>query len=209
MNLKMRSSYFVVAVLISAMFPIVFAADAPAPGKYYELTIDGTTYKAAAGKPFAMHIGGSTINLAIRDLPSEFYGADVAFQYPSTFAYMHRADKQVDIWTMQGHVAEVTLQRDLNIGFSVAIMANTLRTSFGKAVAAPMPLELKTSSASFKGLRQQGKDPSGAIVMQEIYDLGKNKVLWLQDHSNSDGTPSPEFIEMKRLISNSLILKSS
>jgi hypothetical protein len=209
MNSKMRSLGLVAVLLSSAMSCFALAADAPPIGKYYELTIDGTTYKAAASKPFTMHIGGSTINLAIRDLPSEFYAGDAAFQYPSTFAYSHQADKQVDIWMVQGHPAQATLHRDLNIGFNATVFAATLRSNLGKSATAATPLEWKTAKANFKGLRQQGKDASGATIVQEIFDLGKNKVFWLQDHPNADGTASGEFIEMKRLLSDSFVLKGN
>ena len=180
MNSKMCLLGLAAVMLSAAMSCIALAADVPSTGKYYELTIDGTTYKAAANKPFTMHIGGSTINLAIRDLPSEFYAGDAVFQYPSAFAYSHQADKQVDVWRVQGHPAQATLHRDLNLGFNAAVLAATLRTSIGKSATAATPLEWKTAKANFKGLRQQGKDASGATVVQEIFDLGKNKVFWLR-----------------------------
>ena len=209
MNSKMCLLGLAAVMLSAAMSCIALAADAPSTGKYYELTIDGTTYKAAANKPFTMHIGGSTINLAIRDLPSEFYAGDAVFQYPSAFAYSHQADKQVDVWRVQGHPAQATLHRDLNLGFNAAVLAATLRTSIGKSATAATPLEWKTAKANFKGLRQQGKDASGATVVQEIFDLGKNKVFWLQDHPNADGMASAEFIEMKHVISDSFVLKGN
>ena len=209
MNSKMCLLGLAAVMLSAAMSCIALAADAPSTGKYYELTIDGTTYKAAANKPFTMHIGGSTINLAIRDLPSEFYAGDAVFQYPSALAYSHQADKQVDVWRVQGHPAQATLHRDLNLGFNAAVLAATLRTSIGKSATAATPLEWKTAKANFKGLRQQGKDASGATIVQEIFDLGKNKVFWLQDHPNADGTASAEFIEMKHVISDSFVLKGN